>query len=181
MNDVLIEATIQAVCSIANPRLFKTERGYQGEFYCKLQHILKTKNIVNGVCILEMEYQKASRHGTRQRPDILLHVPTELSKAKVTENNYAMWALKLMADSKQANDDYEKLGIMMKRLKYPLGFFINIATKAHHLEQYRGHFPGRIIAIAVSLHKGIIEVTCAQRLSVKESRAMALETCHCER
>jgi nucleoside-diphosphate-sugar epimerase len=44
---------------------------------------------------LEQEYQKGtSSHGTTQRPDIIIHVPVEHSGARITENNYVVYALK---------------------------------------------------------------------------------------
>jgi hypothetical protein len=41
-----------------------------------------------------MEYQKSARQGLAQRPDIVFHIPAEVSGAAVTENNYEVWALK---------------------------------------------------------------------------------------
>lgn len=48
--------------------------------------------MTNGA-ILEMEYQKSSRHGLGQRPDIVFHIPAEHSRESVQANNFAVWAL----------------------------------------------------------------------------------------
>jgi len=36
INKPIIEATIIALKSVRNVRYFRTERGYQGEFFCEL-------------------------------------------------------------------------------------------------------------------------------------------------
>lgn len=150
---LLIQATVCALRSIGNPRLFQTERGYQGAFLCALQSLLHDLGIVDGQCILEMEYQKRQvRHITQQRPDIILHVPTEISGDAVTSNNFAVWALKRKAKLKAAKADFVKLDDMFSSLHYPLGFFINIDSEAHYLEEYRGDFRERLVACAVSLN-----------------------------
>lgn len=133
MRTQLIEATISALKSIYNERLYKTERGFQGRFYCALQAELDIRNILTEVLILEMEYQKSTRHGTSQRPDIILHIPIEVSGAAVNENNYAVWALKLRANYTRAKDDFYKLNEMFRGLNYQNGFFINIDSENHHL------------------------------------------------
>lgn len=53
---------------------------------------------------------------------------------------------------------------MFHSLQYPLGFFINIDSDKHRLENYEGDFPDRIIAFAIQLigssvniKQGIIE------------------------
>lgn len=159
--DILIDATIQSLCSVKNPRLFCTERGFQGEFFCLLQKILKEQGIVDENCILEMEYQKSVRHGTQQRPDIILHVPVEISRTTVTENNYAVWALKRNASVKSATDDFEKLNDMFSILTYPMGFFINIDSMSHHLDSYSGDFRDRIFAFAVQLNQSDVAIKMA--------------------
>jgi hypothetical protein len=73
-------------------------------------------------------------HGTRQRPDIILHIPTEVSRAAVNENNYAVWALKLQANQSKAKEDYSKLNEMFSVLNYQNGFFINIDSEHHFLD-----------------------------------------------
>ncbi len=151
LRETLINATIEALSLVTNPRFFNTERGYQGVFFCELQRILKAEGIVDGNCILEMEYQKSSRHGIGQRPDIILHIPVEISREDVTQNNFAVWALKLRGKDNDAKEDFEKLDEMFDSLHYPLGFFINIASESHYLSEYEGNFREKIVAIAVNL------------------------------
>ncbi len=59
-------------------------------------------------------------------PDIILHIPTEVSGVGVYENNFAVWALKREATKKGAIEDFKKLDKMFRDLSYPVGFFINI-------------------------------------------------------
>lgn len=158
---MLIDATIQSLRSIRNPRLFRTERGYQGELFCELQNILKEQGIVDGVNILEMEYQKSQRHGIRQRPDIILHVPAEISGVSVKENNFAVWALKHKSSTEDAIDDFRKLNDMFAVLEYPLGFFVNIDSATHHFGNYEGEFVDRLVTFAIRLDDGDVSIKMA--------------------
>jgi hypothetical protein len=160
-NQTLIDATIQSLRSIRNPRLFHTERGYQGEFFCALQNILKEQGIVDGTRILEMEYQKSQRHGIRQRPDIILHVPAEISGAGVMKNNFAVWALKYRSSIDDAIDDFGKLNDMFAVLEYPLGFFINIDSMTLHFDKYAGDFADRLVIFAVQLDGADVSIKMA--------------------
>jgi hypothetical protein len=148
----IVEATIDALRSVSHVRLFRSERGYQGRLFYALQAALDDHGILNDELILEMEYQKSpARHQIGQRPDIILHIPTETSGAAVYENNLAVWALKRRASEGEARDDFAKLNEMFERLRYPLGFFINIDSESHHLDCYTGHYADRILAFAVRL------------------------------
>jgi hypothetical protein len=135
----IVDATREALFSVRHPRFFRNERGYQGRFYCSLLAELESRDLLNDQRIIEMEYQKGSRHGTAQRPDIIFHIPAEVSGAEVRENNYAVWALKPAASVDVARTDFDKLDVMLQDLNYPLGIFINIRSEAHHLQSYRGH------------------------------------------
>jgi len=149
--DIIIAATDEALHQVVEPRFLRTERGFQGQFYCALQRILSERGLLDGGCILEMEYQKSARHGLRQRPDIVLHVPAEESGSGVVENNLAVWALKRHATPEAASQDFEKLDEMFKQLCYPLGIFVNIDAKKHFAESYRGEFAQRLRTVAVWL------------------------------
>lgn len=94
MRERIINATIRALHEIRNRRFLATERGYQGAFYCMLHQLLTTEDLITENRILEMEYQKSTRHGLRKRPDIIFHIPAELTGAGVRENNFALWSLK---------------------------------------------------------------------------------------
>jgi hypothetical protein len=160
--DCIVNATIIALRDIRNPRLFKSERGYQGELYCKLRTILDDQHILNEDRILEMEYQKVvGRHGTDQRPDIILHVPQELRRADLSEYNFAVWALKKAATPAKAKEDFENMDLMFDLLGYPLGIFINISSEAHQLQHYAGKHRTQIIAFAVSLKENKVVITHA--------------------
>lgn len=149
--DKLIAATEEALREVTAPRFFRSERGFQGRFYCTLQRLLDREAALKDGCILEMEYQKSARHGMRQRPDIILHVPAEDSGRPVIEDNFAVWALKRRATESDALDDFDNLNEMFGGLCYPLGFFVNIDAKDHFASSYRGRFPERLHTVAVWL------------------------------
>jgi hypothetical protein len=146
----IVAATERALRAVAEPRFWRTERGFQGRFYCALQQALDSEGLLPDGRILEMEYQKSARHSMNQRPDILLHVPAEESKALPSENNFAVWALKRDATLAEASDDFEKLDQMFDLLSYPVGVFVNIAATNDFADAYHGRFPRRLRAVAVS-------------------------------
>jgi hypothetical protein len=151
MIDKIVAATERALRAVAEPRFWRTERGFQGRFYCALQQVLDSEGLLPDGRILEMEYQKGwCRHGMRQRPDIVLHIPTEESNAAPYENNFAVWALKRAATLTEASDDFEKLDQMFDRLRYPVGVFVNIAATNHFADAYNGRFPRRLRTVAAS-------------------------------
>jgi len=153
----IVTATDKALREVAIPRFLRTERGFQGRFYCALQQILEKRGLLQGGGhILEMEYQKSARHGMSQRPDIVLHVPAEDSGARVSQNNLAVWALKRDATSGEARDDFAKLDEMFETLCYPLGIFVNIDAKNHFATSYNGEFPGRLRTVAVWLDGEVV-------------------------
>jgi hypothetical protein len=99
--------------------------------------------------ILEMEYQKSARHGTDQRPDIVFHIPAEISRAPVADNNFAVWALKHKASETEANADFGKLDDMCRALRYHLAVFVNISSVRTHLAAYTGRYADRIHSFGV--------------------------------
>jgi hypothetical protein len=143
-----VHGTIAAIKTVINPRYLATERGYQGAFYCALRSSLEQMGILSEKCILEMEYQKSAKHGISQRPDIVFHIPTEISRASVRKNNFAVWALKLNASTTDARDDFDKLDEMCGELRYSLAIFVNIASSTTHLKLYRGKYHERIHAFS---------------------------------
>jgi hypothetical protein len=152
----IINSTIEALKSIRQARFFQTERSYQGKLYCELYKELDARGIIIGDVLLEMEYQKSSRHelNRNQRPDIILHIPAELHSAPVHEGNFAVYALKHQASANKAKEDFDKLDDLFENLRYPLGFFINIDSTQHRLNEYTGHYRDRLHAFAVTLVKG---------------------------
>jgi hypothetical protein len=162
MKDRILDATREALFSVRNPRFYSNERGYQGRLYCLLQTELENRDLVNDDRIIEMEYQKSHRHGMAQRPDIVFHIPAEISGAGVRENNYAVWALKPAASAAVARSDFDKLDEMFEILNYPLGIFINIRSNNHHLDSYNGPYGNRLVAFAVSLINGEVLIRQAE-------------------
>src|SRR4051794_38284302 len=127
-NQLILEATKAALKSVRHPRLFRTERGYAAMSYHFLIEGLVQRGLMSfdGDALLEMEYQKGSvRHDANQRPDLVFHIPVEVSAADVRENNYSTWSYKLWGGPYDAQDDFKKLDYMFGGLDYPLGFFIN--------------------------------------------------------
>ena len=151
MRERIINATIRALHEIRNRRFLATERGYQGAFYCMLHQLLTTEDLITENRILEMEYQKSTRHGLRKRPDIIFHIPAELTGAGVRENNFALWYLKYQGSAAQAREDFDDLDLLFAELEYPLGFFVNVNSSHHRLENYDGPYRDRIKAFAARL------------------------------
>jgi hypothetical protein len=150
-----IHATIEAIQQVRNPRFLATERGYHGAFYCALRSNMERQGLLSQKRILEMEYQKSwSRHSLSQRPDIVFHIPVEISGATRSENNFAVWALKFDASPTGAIEDFKKLDEMCLGLKYPLAIFVNVASRKTYLDLYRGKYPQRIHAVAAPGPKG---------------------------
>ena len=158
MSEEILAATVEALGTAAEPRFFRTERGYHGRFYCTLHAALDRRGLLHDGAILEMEYQKSARHEMTQRPDIIFHVPAEESGAYVRENNFAVFALKWRTSRTEAMKDFRKLDEMCERLDYPLAIFINIASERNYREEYTGPFPDRIHAFGVVLVNGAPKV-----------------------
>jgi hypothetical protein len=96
-----------------------------------------------------MEYQKSDdRHGLRQRPDIIFHIPAEQSHAPVEKNNFAVWALKHNGSISAAKEDFVKLDYMCRILHYRLALFVNVNASKTHLDVYSGEFRARLHAFA---------------------------------
>jgi len=76
MRQVLITATETAIRAVNAARFYRTERGFQGRFYCALQAELDRSDLLVAGAILEMEYQKGVAHSMGQRPDIIFHTPS---------------------------------------------------------------------------------------------------------
>jgi len=160
MNDSqIIAATRAAIASVRNARYLATERGYHGAFYCALRTELERQGLLSQERILEMEYQKSRmRHGVIQRPDIIFHIPTEISQQPAARNNFAVWALKFRGSKSAAIEDFRNLDEMCERLCYPLAFFVNIASNKTHLEAYTGRYSDRSIH---SLFQGPLVRCCS--------------------
>ena len=144
--------------SIAHPRFFSNERAYQGRLYCNLLNRFEYDGLLDNEELIEIEYQKSTRHGLSQRPDIIYHIPAEITKTDVDKNNYAVWALKRSATPDKAASDFEKLDEMFSTLKYSLGIFINIGSSKTHLDLYHGDFKERLISCGVVSNNNRIDL-----------------------
>jgi hypothetical protein len=156
MRPELIAATDAALRQAAVRRFLRTERGFHGRFYAALYQELDARGLLVGGRLLEMEYQKSSRHEMSQRPDIVFHVPAEEAGAGVDENNIAVWALKRRATSKDAVEDFRKLDEMFRGLNYPVGIFVNIDAQRHMAHLYQGQYGERIEAVAVWVEEAVM-------------------------
>ncbi len=47
MHEQIVAATVQALKRVTRARFFRTERGYQGEFYCALRSELDKRKILS--------------------------------------------------------------------------------------------------------------------------------------
>lgn len=153
MREGLIHATDAAIRAVDHPRFFATEHGFHGAFHHALQMQLDRIGIRPEGSILEIEHQKSRRHGIRQRPDIILHVPA-IHGVSVKDNNYAVWALKWRASVKKAESDFVLLDQMFEELNYPLGFFVNIGSPDPMLQHYAGQYRNRLVGVAATYENG---------------------------
>ena len=156
-----IQATKEALQAVTERRFFETERGYHGRLYCELQQRLVSRSEIVPSCVLEMEYQKSSRHGLTQRPDIILHVPTEHSGVEPTRNNFVVWALKRRATVIDANEDFRRIEELFESLDYQLGVFINIDSAETMREHYKGKHSSKLMFSSVKLGQ------CGVRINVE--------------
>ncbi len=150
---LIIDIVIKAIKDVDSPRFFKTERGYQGRFACALYKELDEKEIFPDDAIIEEEYQKNLKdHRTKQRPDLIIHVPAESSQSRSkAENNFVVFAFKKRASEHDAEKDFKKLNELFKNLKYPLGIFININGNSKvFMDKYIGSFRNRIHELCVT-------------------------------
>ncbi|MEA2033564.1 MAG: hypothetical protein U9N41_08285 [Euryarchaeota archaeon] len=161
--NIVIEIIIEALKKVNNPRFFKTERGYQGRFACAMYEVMDDKGIFPDDAILEEEYQKRlNEHGTGQRPDLIVHIPTEISGlANTSKNNLVVFAFKKNATLKKVGEDFYKLDVMFKELEYPLGIFINIGTLHTHIDKYRGNYKERLHFFSVVMKNVEVKIVHA--------------------
>lgn len=135
--------------AIQAPRLFETERGYQGALLGQLERHLNLPARV----IVEQEYQKkAGSHALKIRPDIIIHEPFDAKRnADRTEGNLAVVEIKLHAAEADAVEDFNSLCLMLDVLRYPLGIFINIGDTRTWFEVAPKAMRERLVCFAVAL------------------------------
>lgn len=96
----ILRYTLESLPEVTSPRFYRSERGYAGALHNSINQRLINEGLMTAGRILELEAQKRHyAHGMTQRPDLIFHIPVEVSAANVDENNYAVWAFKLGADT----------------------------------------------------------------------------------
>ena len=157
--EFVIQSTIEAMANIRNTRFYKSERGYQGEFHRLIASLLNIEGLENDGIILENEYQKRLIiHRTRQRPDLIMHIPREITNDSPDENNITVWAFKIQSNLDNALNDFAKLEEMFEYLNYSYGIFINISSSDNFLSHYSGQYNDRIFSFATKIRSDVIEI-----------------------
>src|SRR5262245_6727854 len=158
--DAVLTVIRDSLRAVMAPRLFETERGYQGALLAELSRRFPTFGVESDGALVEQEYQKrVGDHGLNIRPDLIIHKPFDPKRhTSRTEDNFAVFELKRRATKREAREDLANLISMMEVLCYPLGVFVNIdATETHHTQAPR-RAPGRLVAFAVSLDNGDVRL-----------------------
>jgi len=145
-----------AISQIREPRLFSTERGYQGQLVTELDKLMEGEPGSIARPIVEQEYQKRAKlHGLKLRPDIIVHIPFDRGVSPTRrDDNHLVILLKLAAKKKKAEQDFKKLEMICSVLDYPVGAFVNITSSALWLPHYNRQSDKNFILyeIAVTLH-----------------------------
>jgi len=133
-----LETLLSAINRIREPRLFLTERGYQGQLLVEFDKLLEGERDSIARPLVEQEYQKtADKHGITLRPDIIVHIPFERGVSPTRQHdNHLVILLNLAAKKKEAEEDFNQLEIMCSVLEYPIGSFVNIASSDLWLPNY---------------------------------------------
>ena len=142
----------EALGAIREPRLFKTERGYQGALLVQLQQRLRNAAFP-GDPIIEQEYQKTiPNHGIAIRPDLIIHIPFERGDTKRREQgNFVAIELKLAATAAEADEDFESLTLIKEKLGYPLTIFLNLDAAETYAERCSQRIASQTVCFAVQL------------------------------
>jgi len=145
----VLTALRESLQSIGEPRFFETERGYQGALLGELHGRLH----LDEPAIVEQEYQKqAGLHGLSIRPDIIIHEPFDPGHHRTrSDGNVAVMELKRRATPAQASADFQSLVLMLGRLQYHLGIFINIDSTRTHYALIPEDVRARIVCFAVAI------------------------------
>ncbi|NMM02323.1 hypothetical protein HHL24_30915 [Paraburkholderia sp. RP-4-7] len=147
-----------ALSSIVEPRLFETERGFQGALLAEMHRLVP---LPVGT-VIEQEYQKRLRqHGLSQRPDIIIHEPFDPTRHRTpADGNHAVVELKLRATAAHAIVDFDKLSLIRDVLEYPLAIFVNIGSAITHANVAPPSLHGFLVCFAVyrdGVSVGVIE------------------------
>lgn len=160
-----IDTLIAAIKRIKEPRLFASERGYQGQLVSELDRLFGDPGDIARP-LVEQEYQKRAKvHGITFRPDIIVHVPFDRGVSPTRQHdNYLVIMLKLSANQKRANEDFAKLSAICSALDYPLGALVNVSSADLWLPHYprkRGE-KFKLHEFAITLRDGRLEIKTAE-------------------
>jgi hypothetical protein len=151
-----LEMLSLAIARIKEPRLFATERGYQGMLVAEIDKLIEAEPNSIERPVVEQEYQKtADRHGITLWPDIVVHVPFERGVSPTRRHdNHLVILLKLRATKSKANEDFKNLEIICSTLDYPCGAFVNVASSNLFLPSYtrESNKNFTLYEVAVCLH-----------------------------
>jgi hypothetical protein len=142
----------KALATIREPRLFKTERGYQGALVAELQRRLN-QAAFPGDPIIEQEYQKTfPHHGITIRPDLIVHIPFERNgTARRQDGNFVAIEIKVRATALEASQDFVSLNAMKEKLNYPITIFLNLDSSEAHAERCPPKIAAQTVCFAVRL------------------------------
>ncbi len=145
-----------ALQAITAPRFYETERGFQGQLLVELGRRLN----LAAPALVEQEYQKTKLlHGLTIRPDIVIHEPFDPERHRHrADGNLAAIELKRRGTPARSRDDYTNLATMLRVLRYPVAFFINIASTRPHAHLTPPEAEGGVIPFAVSLRAGRMQL-----------------------
>jgi len=148
----MLKLVLDSVSSIKEKKLFKTERGYQGELLAEIHSRLKGQEWA-GDPILEQECQKRlGLHGLTIRPDLIIHIPFERGNVKERKDgNFCVIELKLRASQRDIQDDLKKLSDMCNLLRYGCGIFVNIDAHRSKTTANFCDLKGPLYSIATAL------------------------------
>ena len=152
----LIEILHTALNRIHEARLFATERGYQGQLRGEIDNLIGERNALLRPLVEEEHQKRLGDHGTRLRPDIIVHVPYERGVSPTRRHdNYLVILLKLSAGRSKAHEDFDRLARMCSALDYPLAAFVNVSSTHLWLPAYeRPQGPFTLFEFAVTLVDG---------------------------
>jgi hypothetical protein len=150
-----LEILSECLESIREPRLFSSERGYQGELLAELKKRLRTAAFP-GDPIVEQEYQKRLRsHGITIRPDLIVHVPFDRGTTRNrAEGNFVAIELKRRSTEEEALADFRSLEIIKEKLAYPLTVFVNIDAASTFAEVCPESIAKQTVCFSVQLKDG---------------------------
>lgn len=134
------EGLYESLRRIRHPRMYQTERGFQGALVAELSAMRDALGIPTAEFLVEQEYQKRfGDHGINIRPDLVIHVPYDPARhGNRRQDNFVVFELTLRADVREAQDAYANVATMLGALNYDIGVFINIDSRERHVAEIPG-------------------------------------------